>query len=150
MSDNESIIDIDPTPEKRPVLPGGKYGEAGEATLESIKADTVKYGRDAGKPCINTRVSILTSEYGYVSQFTDWALEGPRKNFTLKMLTNLGLDLNAMKGEDGRVRFDGSSLNGTKVIVDLHYREYDMKDGEGNVTGERGQANDVRMLWRRA
>jgi hypothetical protein len=149
MSDIESIIDIDPTPEKRPILPGGKYGEAGEATLESIKLGKVKYGMDTGKPCINTRVSILTNEYGYVSQFTDWPLEGARKNITLKMLNNLGLDLDAMKGEDGRVRFDGSLLNGTKVIVDLHYREYDRRDSEGNVTGERGQANDVRMLWRR-
>lgn len=149
MSD-ESVITIDPTPERRPVLPGGKYGADGEATLETIRPATVMFGNDKGKPCINTRVSILTSEYGHVSQFTDWALDGPRKNYTLKMLANLGVPLDTMpRDAEGRVQFDVGHLAGTKVLLDLHFREYDMKDGSGNATGERGSANDVRMLWKR-
>ncbi len=154
---SESVITIDPTPERRPVLPGGKYGADGEVTLESIRLATVKFGQDKDKPCINTRVSILTAEYGHVSQFTDWALEGQRKNYTLKMLTNLGVPLDTMpRNEQGQVVFDASALVGTKVICELAYREYDMKDGDGNVRtdhegkAERGQANDVRMLWKRA
>ncbi len=147
---SESIIVIDPTPERRPVLPAGKYGSDGECTLETIKADTVKYGNDKGKPCINTRVSILTSEFGHVSQFTDWALEGQRKNYTLKMLTNLGIPLDTMpRDEQGRVQFDAAGLPGTKVVVELAYREYDMKDSGGHPTGERGSANDIRMIWKR-
>lgn len=147
---SESVIVIDPTPERRPVLPAGKYGAEGEATLDAIKLGTVKFGRDAGKPCINTRVSILTSEFGHVAQFTDWALDGQRKNFTLKMLGNLGVPLDTMpRNEQGQVQFDASHLVGTKVVVELSYREYDMKDADGHPTGERGSANDVRMLWKR-
>lgn len=155
---NESLMgDIDPEPERRPVLPGRKYGNDGEATLESIKVAQVKYGRDAGKPCINTRVSILTSEYGHVSQFTDWALDGQRKNYTLKMLDQIGFDMKALKDPStGRVSLAALSEALTsmvpvpmKVIVDLHWREYDKKDGEGNLTGEKEQANDVRNIWRR-
>jgi hypothetical protein len=152
MSDTQtdSIIDIDPTPPPRIVLPGGKYGTNGEATLESMRMGEVKFGNDKGKTAIQTRVSVLTPQYGHVSFFTDWALDGPRKAYTLKMLANLGLDLDAMRGEDGRVRFDASGLCPVKVIAEINFREYPMKDSEGNPTGEMGQANDVRMIWKRA
>lgn len=148
----ESIIDIDPTPEKRPVISGGKYGANGEATLESLRPSTIKFGKFAGDPCLTSRVSIATQEYGFISIFKDWPLNGQAKNTTLKMLSNLGLDLDAMRDPStGRVRFNPAEMGveGMKVIAEVKLDEWDVKGPDGEPTGERASNNKVTMLWKR-
>jgi hypothetical protein len=150
MSDNDTIIDIDPTPERRPVLQPGKYGAEGEATLEKLRPGTVKYGKFAGQNCINMQVSVLTAEYGFIRLFRDLALEGQAKNSTLKILAQLGLDPTATRDpQTGRSRLDTSTVEGSKVIVELSRDEWDVKDADGNPTGERGEGNRIKNVWKR-
>ena len=139
----------------------GKYGNDGEATLESLqqfdkdgKQNTVKYGRDAGKACIKARISILTAEFGFVSIFDDWLLEGGGnfgKNRTLRFLNQLGSDPTASRDPNtGRSKIDLAPLEKSKVIVELGYREWDAKDRDtGELTGERMSANSVKNVWKR-
>lgn len=156
-----TFLDIDPTPERNPVLPGGKYGNDGEATLESLqqfdkdgKQNVVKFGRDAGKACIKARISILTSEFGFVSIFDDWLLEGSGnygKNRTLRYLAQLGIDPTASRDpQTGRSKIGLGSLEKAKILVELGYREWDAKDRDtGELTGERMSANSVKNVWLR-
>ena len=146
----ETTFEIDPTPERRPVLPGGKYGADGEATLERLHPGTIKYGKFAGDACINMQVSVLTAEHGFVRMFRDWPLSGQAKNLTLRMLSQLGIDANATRDPaTGKARVDTSIVEGQKVIVELSFREYDMKGSDGEATGERASANDIRTVWLR-
>ena len=135
----EATITIDPTPEKRPVLPEGTYGGDGEAELRHFRTGTVKFGRSAGQPCIAARISVLTDE-GYVTIFEDYLLEGQAKNRTLRTLAALGVDLaNLPRNEDGTVSFDVSHLEGSKVIAEVTHRSWE-KDGVP------GEANGLRSV----
>lgn len=156
-----TFLDIDPTPERTPIIPARKYGEEGEATLESLqqldkdgKQHVVKYGRDAGTPCLKARISILTSEYGFVSIFDDWMLEGGGnygKNRTLRYLAQLGVDPTATRDpQTGRSKIDLTSLEKSKIIVDVGYDSWDRKDKDtGEPTGEKGEKNIIKNVWKR-
>lgn len=147
-----TYLDIDPTPERNPTVPARKYGDDGEATLESLRQfddngnpHVVKFGRDAGKKCLKARISILTSEYGFVTIFDDWLLEGAGnfgKNRTLKFLSQLGIDPKTTR--------DAAEHDKMKILVDVSFREWDEKDRDtGELTGEKRQANGIKNVWRR-
>jgi hypothetical protein len=141
------MITIDPKLPPRPTIPAGKYGADGEVELRKFRQATVRFGKNAGEPCINMQVSINTAEHGVVHLFKDWALEGKAKVFTLRMLKNLGID--TTPGDDGTFTFDGTALEGEKVIVKVGLDEWPAGTNRQGKPYEAGSRNTVEEVWKR-